>query len=59
MLVISFFTSLVRLIEVIDQPDGDMLYLVMEYVGRNSVANKISKGTLSLRHAWDYFRDAV
>ena len=50
---------LVQLIEIIDQPGGETLYLVMEYVGRNSVAVKMKKSKLSRRLPWDYFRDSV
>jgi hypothetical protein len=49
----------VQLIEIIDQPGGETLYLVMEYVGRNSVAVKMKKSKLSRRLPWDYFRDSV
>ena len=51
--------NVVRLIEVLDQPGDDTIYIVMEYVGKYSVRRKLNKGTLTPGQIWKYFRDVV
>lgn len=50
---------MVKLVEVIDQEDDDTIYIVMEYVGSQSLARKINKEKLTLSQVWNYFRDMV
>lgn len=51
--------NVVKLLEVLDQPGDESIYLVMEYVGKFSVRSKLNAGTLTPGQVWGYFRDAV
>lgn len=51
--------NVVKLVEVLDQPNDDAIYLVMEYVGRYSVQTKLKRKTITPGQKWSYFRDAV
>lgn len=53
--------NVVKLVEVLDKDDDDVIYIVMEYVGNGSLLKamsnkykKPSKGTI-----WNYFRDIL
>ena len=52
--------NVVRLIEVLDDPTHDRLYIIMEYLQNGSLMKKLSKTkTSNLPLSWKYFRDLV
>lgn len=51
--------NVVKLVEVIDQKDDDTIYIVMEYVGSQSLSKKITKNQLPVAQVWNYFRDMI
>lgn len=51
--------NIVKLIEVLDQPDDDTIYIVMEYVGKYSVQKKINEKGVTSGQVWKYFRDTL
>jgi SNF1-activating kinase 1 len=51
--------NVVKLVEVIDQEDDDTIYIVMEYVGSESLSKKMSRENLSKLQVWNYFRDVI
>jgi [calcium/calmodulin-dependent protein kinase] kinase len=53
--------NVVSLIEVLDDPAVDMLYIIMEYVENGSLMDKInrSKVPLPLPKIWKYFREII
>lgn len=52
--------NIVNLIEVLDDPSVDMLYIIMEYVANGSVIKKISTTKpISIQIIWKYFRDLI
>ncbi|KAK9497919.1 hypothetical protein O3M35_003817 [Rhynocoris fuscipes] len=51
--------NIVKLVEVLDDPVEDNLYLVFELVKKGEVLHLPTKSPLSEQKAWDYFRDVV
>ncbi|KAF4521170.1 hypothetical protein B566_EDAN011620, partial [Ephemera danica] len=51
--------NLVKLVEVLDDPVEDNLYLVFELVERGEVLQLPTNNPLSEQQAWGYFRDVV
>lgn len=51
--------NVVKLIEVLDDPDEDHLYLVFELLERGEVMQIPTDEPLSEKQAWHYFRDVV
>jgi len=52
--------NVVRLIEVLDDPTHDRLYIIMEYLQNGSLMKKLSKTkTSNLPLSWKYFRDLI
>ncbi|XP_035217379.1 calcium/calmodulin-dependent protein kinase kinase 2-like isoform X2 [Stegodyphus dumicola] len=51
--------NIVKLHEVLDDPDEDNLYMVFELVQRGPVINVPTNSPLSEMKAWQYFRDIV
>lgn len=52
-------SNVVKLIEVLDDPDEDHLYLVFELLERGEVMQIPTDEPLSENQAWHYFRDVV
>lgn len=51
--------NVVKLFEVLDDPDEDNLYMVFELVQRGPVINVPTKDPLPELKAWQYFRDII
>jgi serine/threonine protein kinase len=52
--------NVVTLIEVLDDPTHDKLYIIMEYLPNGTLMKKLSKTkTSNLSLSWKYFRDLV
>ncbi|XP_050299259.1 calcium/calmodulin-dependent protein kinase kinase 1 isoform X2 [Anthonomus grandis grandis] len=51
--------NVVKLVEVLDDPDEDHLYLVFELLDRGQVLDVPTDQPLSEEKAWSYFRDVV
>ncbi|GLH00284.1 Ovarian-specific serine/threonine-protein kinase Lok, partial [Gryllus bimaculatus] len=51
--------NIVRLVEVLDDPSEDHLYLVFELLERGEVMRVPTDSPLPERRAWSYFRDAL
>lgn len=51
--------NIVRLVEVLDDPDQDNLYLAFELVERGPVLDIPTDTPLTEEQAWQYFRDTV
>uniref|UniRef100_T1I2E6 calcium/calmodulin-dependent protein kinase n=1 Tax=Rhodnius prolixus TaxID=13249 RepID=T1I2E6_RHOPR len=51
--------NIVKLVEVLDDPVEDNLYLVFELVKRGEVLHLPTKSPLTEQKAWEYFRDVV
>jgi serine/threonine protein kinase len=51
--------NIVRMFEVIDDPSCDKLYIVMDYVPKGSIADKLKKTKLTEDECWIYFRDLI
>ncbi|XP_052834038.1 calcium/calmodulin-dependent protein kinase kinase 1-like [Octopus bimaculoides] len=51
--------NVVRLVEVLDDPDEDNLYVVFELLERGEVVSIPTDTPLSQEQAWQYFRDIV
>ena len=43
----------------LDQPDDDTIYIVMEYVGKYSIQKRIEAKKLNRNKIWQYFEDTV
>ena len=53
---------MVKLIEVLDDPTVDKLYIIMDYVKNGSLALKIAKtmkNPVQVNQMWKYFRDII
>lgn len=51
--------NVVKLVEVLDDPDEDHLYLVFELLERGQVLEVPTDKPLSEEQAWTYFRDVI
>lgn len=51
--------NIVKLIEVLDDPDSDNLYMVFEFLEKGPVLEVPTESPLSEAQAWTYFRDVV
>uniref|UniRef100_A0AC34F6H6 Protein kinase domain-containing protein n=1 Tax=Panagrolaimus sp. ES5 TaxID=591445 RepID=A0AC34F6H6_9BILA len=51
--------NVVRLVEVLDDPDDNYLYMVFEYVERRSLLELPTDNPLEEETAWKYFRDTL
>ncbi|XP_014250418.1 calcium/calmodulin-dependent protein kinase kinase 1 [Cimex lectularius] len=51
--------NIVKLVEVLDDPVEDNLYMVFELVKRGEVIHLPTKSPLSEQKAWEYFRDVL
>ncbi|XP_052799906.1 calcium/calmodulin-dependent protein kinase kinase 1-like isoform X2 [Mya arenaria] len=51
--------NVVRLVEVLDDPEEDNLYMAFELVEKGEVMEVPTSKTLSEERAWNYFRDIV
>jgi hypothetical protein len=51
--------NVVKLVEVLDDPDDNYLYMVFEYVERRSLLELPTEEPLAEETAWKYFRDTV
>eukprot|EP00349_Pseudokeronopsis_sp_Brazil_P008174 CAMPEP_0202967920 /NCGR_PEP_ID=MMETSP1396-20130829/12969_1 /ASSEMBLY_ACC=CAM_ASM_000872 /TAXON_ID= /ORGANISM="Pseudokeronopsis sp., Strain Brazil" /LENGTH=163 /DNA_ID=CAMNT_0049693551 /DNA_START=1008 /DNA_END=1499 /DNA_ORIENTATION=+ len=52
--------NIVNLVEVLDDPKVDKLYIIMEYVANGSLMRKIQKNkNFSVQSSWKYFRDLI
>lgn len=51
--------NIVKLVEVLDDPDEDHLYLVFELLERGQVLEVPTDKPLSEEKAWTYFRDVI
>lgn len=52
--------NVVQLVEVLDDPTHDKLYIIMEYLPNGSLMKKLSKTkTSNISQSWKYFRDLI
>ncbi|KAM7310901.1 calcium/calmodulin-dependent protein kinase kinase 2 [Ixodes scapularis] len=51
--------NIVKLVEVLDDPDSDNLYMVFEFLEKGPVIEIPTKSPLSEAQAWTFFRDVV
>eukprot|EP00826_Nyctotherus_ovalis_P038513 TRINITY_DN3610_c0_g6_i1.p1 TRINITY_DN3610_c0_g6~~TRINITY_DN3610_c0_g6_i1.p1 ORF type:complete len:208 (-),score=56.02 TRINITY_DN3610_c0_g6_i1:477-1100(-) len=52
--------NIVHLYEIIDDPNSNKLYLIMEYISGGTLAEKIKRtGKIPLEQCWNYFRDLI
>lgn len=51
--------NVVKLVEVLDDPDEDHLYMVFELLERGQVLEVPTDKPLSEEQAWNYFRDVI
>lgn len=52
--------NVVQLIEVLDDPTHDKLYIIMEYLPNGSLMKRLSKTkNTNLQLSWKYFRDLL
>jgi [calcium/calmodulin-dependent protein kinase] kinase len=55
-----FHPNVVHLYEIIDDPNSNKLYLIMEYISSGTLAEKIKiAGKLPLEQCWSYFRGLI
>lgn len=52
-------SNIVKLVEVLDDPDEDHLYMVFELLERGQILEVPTEKPLSEEDAWTYFRDVI